>query len=39
MTCDCGENDKCMCDTEKCDSCIECNCDPNVCKCGCHGED
>ena len=20
----------------KCDSCIECGCDPEVCKCGCH---
>ncbi len=19
-----------------CDSCIECNCDPKVCRCGCH---
>ena len=22
-----------------CDSCIECNCDPSVCRCGCHTEE
>jgi hypothetical protein len=27
------ENTQKQCD---CDSCIECNCDPRVCRCSCH---
>ena len=41
MTCECGEEPVCMCNTEtapKCDSCIECGCNPDVCKCDCHGK-
>ena len=41
-TCECGEEPVCMCNVgqeSKCDSCIECGCNPDVCKCECHGEE
>ena len=36
--CGCGQESIWMMEdkTCKCDSCVECNCDPSVCKCDCH---
>ena len=41
-TCECGEELVCMCNVgaePACDSCIECGCDPDVCRCDCHNND